>query len=185
MSNYTVSPAKEKPQLVMAIAIMTLINGILNILWGLGLTIAVVLGTLFLGIICAPVTILPTILGTFEVVYAAKLLSNPPQRVQPSQAIAIMEIVSALSGNPIALIVGILSLIFYNDPTVKNYFAEINGQIVPPAPPVTPEPVTPPKPVDPKEPAPKPKPAKKVAKPKAEATKKTKANETPAKPKSD
>ena len=183
MSNYTVKPAGEKPQLVMTIAIMTLVSGILNILWGLGLTAAIVLGTFLLGIVCAPVTILPAILGLFEVIYAAKLLSNPPQRVQPSQAIAIMEIISSFSGNVISLIIGILSLIFYNDATVKNYFAEINGQIVPPAPPVTPEPAAPPEAITPKKPAPKPKSAKKIAKPKAEPTKKTEKTAKPKTPK--
>ena len=51
------------------------------------------------------------------------------------------------------MIVGILSLVFYNDPQVKEYFANLNGipypvapeAPVPPAPPATPEPVSSPK----------------------------------------
>ena len=184
MSNYTTTPTDEKPQLIMTIAIMTLISGILNILWGLGLTAAIVLGTFFLGIVCAPVTILPAALGIFEVVYALKLLSDPPQPVQPSQPIAVVEIVSIITGNIISAGVGILALILYNDPIVKNYFAGINGQIIPPAPPVTPEPAAPPKPVPPKKPAPKPKPVRKVAaKPKAEENKNTKKEVKPKTPK--
>ncbi len=175
MSNQTLGPTNAKPQLIMTIAIMTLISGILNILWGLGLTAAIVLGTFFLGIVCAPVTILPAALGIFEVIYALKLLSDPPQPVQPSQSIAVVEIVSIITGNIISAGVGILVLILYNDPIVKNYFARINGQMIPSATPVTPEPVAPPKPVLPKEPAPKPKPVKKVAaKPKAEENTNTK-----------
>jgi len=117
-----------KPGLVTAISIMTLINGIINILYGLSITAGVVLGTFFFGIICAPVTILPVILGIFEVVYAAKLLANPPQAVQPSQTIAILEIVAVVSGNVISLVVGILALVFYADQDVKAYFARINSQ---------------------------------------------------------
>jgi hypothetical protein len=39
-----------------------------------------------------------------------------------------MEIVDILYLNPFAMIGGILSLVFYNDPTVKSYFARINSQ---------------------------------------------------------
>jgi hypothetical protein len=117
-----------KPGTVQAIAIMTLINGILNILWGFGVTGSIVLGTLGFGLLCSPVTILPLILGIFEIIYAAKLLANPPQPARPSQAIAIMEICCILVGNVISLVVGILALVFYNDAAVKAYFAKINGQ---------------------------------------------------------
>jgi hypothetical protein len=121
-------PADQKPGMVQAIAIMTLVNGIFNILYGLSLTMGVVLGTLFIGIICAPVTILPTVLGIFEIVFAVKLLANPPQPVKPSPTIAILEIVTILTGNLISMIVGILALVFYNDANVKAYFARINNQ---------------------------------------------------------
>jgi hypothetical protein len=117
----------EKPGQVTAIGIMTLINGILNILWGLGATAAIVLGSLGIGLICAPVTILPAILGIFEILYAAKVMSNPPAPVQPSQVIAILEICCILAGNVISLVIGILALVFYNDPAVKAYFARINS----------------------------------------------------------
>ncbi len=120
--------AQQKPGMVQAIAIMTLINGVLNILYGLGMTTAIVLGTLFVGIICAPVTILPVVLGIFEIIYAVKLLANPPQPVNPSQSIAICEIIAVLSGNFISLVVGILALVFYNDSSVRAYFTRINSQ---------------------------------------------------------
>jgi hypothetical protein len=120
--------ATGKPSTVQAIAIMTLVNGILNILWGLGMTGSIAVGTLGIGLLCSPVTILPLILGIFEIIYAAKLLANPPQPVQPSQAIAIMEICCILVGNAISLVVGILALVFYNDATVKAFFAKLNSQ---------------------------------------------------------
>ena len=151
MSENTFSPYGENPGLVKTIAVLTLVNGIFNILWGLGITAGIVLGTFFIGLICAPITILPAILGIFEMVYALKLLSNPPQPVQPSTAIAIMEILCVVTGNVFSMIVGILVLVFYNDPQVKEFFARLNGMPVPvppsapvpPAPPATPEPAQP------------------------------------------
>ncbi|MBI4730850.1 MAG: hypothetical protein HY781_01735 [Chloroflexi bacterium] len=118
----------QKPGMVQAIAIMTLINGILNIIWGLSLTGTVAIGTMFIGLLCAPVTILPSVLGIFEILYAVKLMSNPPQPVKPSQTIAILEICCILLGDVLSLVVGILALVFYNDANVKAYFARINGQ---------------------------------------------------------
>lgn len=117
----------EKPGMVTGLSIAILISGILNILLGLGLTAAIVLGTIGIGIICAPVTILPTILGVFEIIYATKLLANPPRPVQPSQAIAIMEICCILFGGVIQAGVGVFALVAFNDPAVKAYFARING----------------------------------------------------------
>ncbi|MEW6504017.1 MAG: hypothetical protein AB1457_08660 [Chloroflexota bacterium] len=120
-----------KPGLVTALGVMTLVSGIINILTGLGMTAATVLATLGIGLICAPIIILPTIFGIFEVLYALKILANPPVPVQFSQTIAILEILCIAFGNAIALIVGILALVFYNDATVKTYFDRLNAQ--PPA----------------------------------------------------
>ncbi|HAD07749.1 MAG: hypothetical protein N2646_04060 [Bellilinea sp.] len=124
----TYSTETVKPGMVTALGVMTLVSGIINILTGLGITTATVLGTLGIGLICAPITILPAILGIFEVLYALKILANPPVPVQFSQTIAILEILCIAFGNAIALIVGILALVFYNDVTVKNYFDRINAQ---------------------------------------------------------
>jgi len=116
------------PGMVQALAIMTIINGILNILYGVSVTTAIVLGTFFLGILCAPITILPVILGIFEIIYAIKLLANPPQPVKPSQTLAILEIVAVISGNIISAVVGVLALVFYADANVKAYFVRLNSQ---------------------------------------------------------
>jgi len=152
---------QQKPNLVNVIAWTTLASGVVNLIWGIGLSITVLMS--IIGVICVPLTILPTILGIFEILYAAKLLSNPPQPVQPSPTIAILEIACLLAGNVFALVVGILSLVFYNDQVVKDYFARLNGTTPPAAvPPVPPAPSVPPvPPVDvapapPVEPAPSP-----------------------------
>ncbi len=116
----------QKPGMVTAIGVMTLVNGIVNILYGLGVTGSIVLGTFGFGLLCAPVTLLPVVLGIFEILYASKLLPDPPQPVEPSQTIAILEILAILTGNALSLVVGILALVFYNDPQVKEYFAYIS-----------------------------------------------------------
>src|SRR5687768_174556 len=139
---------QEKPTLVNVIAWMTLASGVTNLIWGVaasGTALATVVG-----IICIPFTILPTILGVFELIYAAKLFSNPAQPVQPSTNIAVFEIASVLTGNVFSMVVGILALVFYNDIVVKDYFARLNGifapatSIVPVAPMVPETPSTPP-----------------------------------------
>lgn len=120
---------EQKPTLINVIAWTTLASGIVNLFWGLGLSLTGLIS--IIGIICIPVLILPTILGVFEIIYAAKLLSNPPQPVQPSTNLAIAEIVCILAGNVFSVVVGILSLVFYNDQIVKDYFARLNGTLRP------------------------------------------------------
>ena len=83
---------QQKPPLVQVIAWMTLASGIVNLFWGIIASLTA-LATI-VGIVCIPFTILPTILGVFEIIYAAKLLSNPPQPVLPSTNIAVLEIVT-------------------------------------------------------------------------------------------
>lgn len=128
---------QPKPTLVSAIAWMTLVSGVVNLFWGFAAT-ATALVTI-IGIVCTPITILPTILGVFELIYAAKLLSNPAQPVKPSTLIAVFEIACVLLGNIFAMAVGVLALVFYNDTVVRDYFARLNG-IIPPAPASLPEP---------------------------------------------
>jgi uncharacterized membrane protein YphA (DoxX/SURF4 family) len=116
-------PASDKPGYVSAIAIITLVNGIINILWGAGIAVGL-LGT----IVCWPIGAYPLVLGILEVIYASKLLPNPAQPTQPSTTIAIMEIIDIIFMNPFAMIGGILALVFYGDPQVRAYFARLNAQ---------------------------------------------------------
>jgi len=114
----------EKPGKVQAIAIMTLINGILDVLWGIGLTISVIVGTFGLGLFCAPLTLLPSVLGIFEIIYASKLLGNPPRKY-PVQTIAILQIVAFIFLDFIGPVIGILSLVFYSEPPVKHFIESL------------------------------------------------------------
>lgn len=175
----------EQPGLVKTVAVLTLVNGIVNIFWGLVATAAVV-PTIILA--CLSVfTILPTILGVFEIIYALKLLSNPPQPVQPSNAIAILEITCILTGNVFSMIVGILALVFYNDEQVKAYFAALNGipypvDSTPPAPPAPPLEKTPAQPESPAETEPSREPEKPRKRKVAGGTKKPSKKEEDSKP---
>ncbi|MDX1379006.1 MAG: hypothetical protein R3307_09170 [Anaerolineales bacterium] len=117
----------QKPTLVQVIAWTTLASGVVNLFWGLAAS-GTALATI-VGVICTPLTILPTFLGIFELIYAAKLFSNPPQAIQPSTNIAVFEIAAVLTGNVFSMAVGILSLVFYNDAEVKDYFARLNGTL--------------------------------------------------------
>ena|SRR5687768_6071069 len=140
---------QQKPTLVQVIAWMTLGSGIVNLFWGIIASLTA-LATI-VGIVCVPFTILPTILGVFEIIYAAKLLSNPAQPVLPSTNIAILEIATILVGNVFSMVVGILALVFYNDLVVKDYFARLNGM---PAPVTAVVPVVPVEPVSVPDPSP-------------------------------
>ena len=120
-----------KPAPLNVVAWITLASGIVNLFWGIVSSGVMLFSTWGIGIICMPITILPTVLGVFEIIYAAKLMSAPPQPIQPSTNIAILEIVCVIVGNLFAVVVGILALVFYNDLTVKDYFARLNGTLVP------------------------------------------------------
>jgi uncharacterized membrane protein len=127
----------QKPGLYTAIAAMTLTSGIINLFWGF-VASATALSTI-IGAVCLPITILPTILGVFEIIYAAKLLSSQPQPANPSPSIAAFEISTIMYGNIFSAVVGILNMIFFNDQTVKEYFARLNGVRIIPSTTITPE----------------------------------------------
>ena len=137
----------QKPTLFQAIAWMTLVSGVVNLFWGFAASGTALIT--IIGIFCIPFTILPAVLGVFELIYAAKLFSEPPQIFKPSTNIAVFEIASVLTGNVFSMAVGILALVFYNDQVVKDYFARLNRTL-------TPEPVTPPAPASLPEPTPAP-----------------------------
>jgi hypothetical protein len=161
---------QPKPTNVSVIAWMTLASGIVNLFWGLVPSVS--LAATFVGLLCVPFTILPTVLGIFEIIYAAKLLSNPPQAVQPSTTIAILEIICVFALNLFSMVVGILALVFYNDMTVKEYFAQLNGSLIP----VEPAPPAP-------TPAPEPEPVEDTPAAPAEESPAPAPEETPEKPK--
>lgn len=117
-----------KPDRLTAVILLTLISGGFNVFAALAGTFAVVTGTLGIGLICcAPLTLLPGVLGVFEVLYAFKLMAYPPRPMRPDPTLAVLEICCIIFGNVIALIAGIVALIFYNEPDIRAYFERINA----------------------------------------------------------
>jgi hypothetical protein len=115
----------QKPGKVQAVAIMTLISGIANILWMIIIGISILIGgiaSLGVGCLFVPIVIPPIVLGVFEILYAVKLLPTPIKPAKPSQVIAILEIVCVLTLNFFAVATGIVALVMYSDPVVKAYF---------------------------------------------------------------
>ena len=132
MQNYQQPYGMPKPGVLTAVAVLTLIDGILNLLAGLAWMIT---------IIGAPIGIYSIVLGIMELVYAPKILADPIRVRQPATHIAIMQIINIISFSVISLVIGILALVFYNDPRVKSYFHYVNGgrspyEPVPHAPPI-------------------------------------------------
>lgn len=111
--------SNSEPGRYQAIYIMMLIDGILNVINGAGLVGGALIS--IIGVICLPVVAIPLTLGIFEILYASKMLNHKKVSHGTIQTIAIFETASILYGNVIALVVGILNLIFLDDPAVKNY----------------------------------------------------------------
>ena len=114
------SGAKAKPAMVTAISIMELVNGILNCIWGMWLIFFV---------ITIPLAAYSIVLGILEIISATKLLPDPINTDKPPRHIAIMEIVNIISLSVPSLVIGILTLVFYEDPKVKEYFQSRKGQV--------------------------------------------------------
>ncbi|GAP14070.1 hypothetical protein LARV_01832 [Longilinea arvoryzae] len=118
--------AAQRPGLVTTLAALTLTSGIINLFFALGITALLVIGTLGIGLfICAPFTVLPAILGVFEIIYGARLLSDSTYPPRPSPVIAYLEIATLIYANIVGVAVGIIALVIYNDEAVKAYFSRI------------------------------------------------------------
>ncbi len=134
----TPTPPPPKPGKIQAIAIFALVDGILNLAWGVGLGGGLVL----FGVTacCAPVGAYPIVLGVLEIVYAAKLLPARPRDVPPNRALAVMQIVNIVLGNALSPAAGIVTLTFLDDPEVQAWFASTSTARPPSYLPEPPEP---------------------------------------------
>jgi len=111
---------KAKPGLLQSIIIMTLIDGILNILWAFTLMSGLVVS--IIGIICLPLALYPLILGIVEIVYGIGGLQGNKWDKEPPRFLAWMQIGNIVVGDPISVIVGVLALVFYGDERVREYY---------------------------------------------------------------
>jgi uncharacterized membrane protein len=112
-----------KPGKVQAIAILSLVDGILNVMWAPALGIILILS--LIGICFAPLAIYPMVVGIFGIIHASRLLSSNPVGVKPDKTVAVLQIVNIVTGNVLSLVTGILSLVFYDDPEVEAYYNAI------------------------------------------------------------
>jgi len=118
-----IRPLNTKPSEVLIIGIMAIadavISGLSSLFW-------------IITICGIPFGIYSIVVAVMAGMYAYKLLSNPPQPVQPNKTLAILQIVNIITGNVFSLIFGIVSLVLYNQPKVQAYFAYRNSQSLPP-----------------------------------------------------
>ena len=120
-----VSSSAKKPGELQAIAILTLVSGILNILSGVAWTLyLLVAGVFTLGIscLCLPVPLFQLVTGILEVMYALQILPEPIRVGRPNTTVAILEIICILGGNVVSVVTGILALVFYGHEDVRQYF---------------------------------------------------------------
>jgi len=115
-----------KPGYVQAIAIMCLVDGILSILGGVIGAVVLVCG--LITICCVPIAIYSIVLGILEIIYATQVLPDPIRAARPANYVAIMQIVNIINCDVISVTVGIVSLVFYSDPKVKEYFRAVECQ---------------------------------------------------------
>ena len=109
-----------KPWKVTAIGGMRLGSGITNVLAGLALFWLVY-----------PLLLIP--LGIVEIISGANLLNRNPKAVSGMKTLAILEIVSIIAFNWIALVVGILTLVWLADPEAEAYLATLPPKDAPSA----------------------------------------------------
>lgn len=117
-----------KPGNVQIIGILIIASGVINVLAGAGLAVAIILGTFFLGLFCLPVLLIPIGVGIFEIITGVNVLNGRPTRYV--QLAAGLEIASILWANFLSMAGGILVLVFYNDDETKAYFEDLNSDIV-------------------------------------------------------
>jgi hypothetical protein len=122
-----------KPGYVQAISIMCLVDGCLNIIWAALLFLEIVIfgasfGVATFGVCCLPAMCLmvlpvyPLVVGIFDILYAVKVLPDPIKPVTVARYLAVMQIVNIVSFQVFSVVTGIICLVFYNDPKVKEYF---------------------------------------------------------------
>jgi hypothetical protein len=105
----------RKPEKVQAISIMTLVGGI----------VAVLFSALFM-MLCFgffwPGTYYSLVLGILAIIKGTQLLGEKAYRESPPRATAVMQIINIINLDVINLAMGIIVLVFLNDRDVKDYF---------------------------------------------------------------
>ena len=110
-----------KPGKLTAIAVMTLVGGIIAVVLGVGEAIGVV-ASLCIPCFLIPGSIVSFLSGIFMIIQGGLLLSeNPATHIPRTRITATLQIVCIISGDVINLILGILNHIFLSDKKVTAY----------------------------------------------------------------
>jgi len=132
----TVDGEIEKPGKATAIAINTLVGGILALLLGIGGIFGYflfVLGTIGVGLCLFPIILLPIyslVLGVMALIKGIQLLgSDPIPAYETAKTTSVMQIVNIICGDGLNTTLGILNLVFLNDPEVKEWVRSQGGKI--------------------------------------------------------
>lgn len=111
----------RKPGKLTAVAVIMLVSGIINCLYSL---YYLVLAPFTM---CLSLFALPLILtaGILEIVHASKLLKDPITVHKPATGIAVLEICCVILCSMFSVVAGILALVFWGDPEVKQYYRDV------------------------------------------------------------
>jgi hypothetical protein len=114
----------KKPGKVQAIAIYSLVLGVIHAMTTCFLLLyGFIFGLATFGIGCLIWILvpLPAVTSVLELLYASKLLPDPVQPTSLGKTVAIAEICNVLYCNGLTVAGGIVSLVFYSDPEVREY----------------------------------------------------------------
>jgi hypothetical protein len=109
----------RKPGKVQAIAILTLIGGILALI--LGVTWFLALVWTCVGLLWLPMYY-SIVVGILAIIKGSKLLGKNDRYESPPSAIAVMQIINIINCDVTNCVLGILTLVFLSDPEVKAYY---------------------------------------------------------------
>ena len=110
-----------------AIAIMTLVGGIMATLASAGLLMYFGLmgvASMGVGLVCClwPGPYYGLVVGILGIVKGSQLLGDNAHRSTPPTTIAVMQIVNIINGDFVNLTLGILTLVFLSEPEVRRFF---------------------------------------------------------------
>ena len=117
----------ERPGKVQAIAIMTLIGGIMATLQALGILAYIGLmgaATLGIGLLCClwPGPYYGLTVGILAIVKGSQLMGQDARSLAPPKGTGVMLIINIINGDIIGCVLGILVLVFSSDPEVEDFF---------------------------------------------------------------
>ena len=132
----TVDDEIEKPGKATAIAINTLVGGILALLLGISGIFGYflfVIGTIGFGLCMFPIILLPIyslVLAVMALIKGIQLLSSDPiPAYETAKTTSVMQILNIICGDGINTTLGILNLVFLNDQEVKEWVRSQGGKI--------------------------------------------------------